>query len=112
MFFSTIYTREFEEMWSGAFHESKADHTPHLVEFDGTLVESDFSPTGLVTFEVWDELADADETIGDAIFFWTDERLSRQGVDRLQAGVEELFQPPFLGRRYRWENIDMSSAWQ
>jgi predicted CoA-binding protein len=51
-------------------------------------VESTFSPTDLTAFEVWIELADADETIHFAMFFWTDELLSRQVAERIDAGVE------------------------
>jgi len=86
-FLSSVYAREFGERWSGAFHESKADNTPHRVQVEGTFVESYFSPTDLVAFEVWDELADADETTH-LMFFWTDELLSRRVADRMQAGVE------------------------
>jgi phosphatidylserine/phosphatidylglycerophosphate/cardiolipin synthase-like enzyme len=75
-------------MWSGVFHESKADNKIHRMQVDGAFVESYFSPTDLTAFEVWDELADADETIHFAMFFWTDELLSRRVADRMQAGVE------------------------
>jgi hypothetical protein len=46
----------------GSLHEDKADSTAHLLDWDGTEVES-FSPTGLAAFEVWDEAANADQTI-------------------------------------------------
>ena len=51
-------------------------------------MESFFSPTDLVTFEVWDELADADETIHFAMFTWTDELLSKRVAERIAAGVQ------------------------
>jgi hypothetical protein len=75
-------------MWSGAFHEDKADDTIRFVQYDDAFVESTFSPTDLTAFEVWIELADADETIHFAMFFWTDELLSRQVAERIDAGVE------------------------
>jgi hypothetical protein len=83
-----VYTTEFEEMWAGSFHGDKADNTPHLFDYDGTLVESYFSPSDLVAFEVWDELADADATIHFAMFFWTDSVLTEQVKERIGAGVD------------------------
>jgi len=83
-----VYTAEFEEMWAGAFHGAKSDNTPHLLDYNGTGVESYFSPTDLVAFEVWDELADADATVHFAMFFWTDDLLTRRTIERLNAGVE------------------------
>jgi hypothetical protein len=56
------------------------------------------SPDGIdspLCRRLWDELAEADETIGGcprghplAMFFWTDELLSRRVAGRLAAGVE------------------------
>jgi len=83
-----IYATEFAEMWAGNFHEDKADNTVHLLDYNGTRLESYFSPTDLVAFEVWDELAGADETIHFAMFFWTDDLLTDRVVERLGAGVE------------------------
>ena len=83
-----IYKTEFEEMWAGDFHEDKSDNTAHLLDYDGTRLESYFSPTDLVAFEVWDELAGVDDTIHFAMFFWTDDLLADQVVERLSAGVE------------------------
>ncbi len=85
---SSIYTIEFEEMWAGGFHGAKADNTPHIFDYNGTAFESYFSPTDLVAFEVWDELAGAEQTIHFAMFFWTDDLLADRVVDRLGAGVE------------------------
>ncbi len=82
------YTTEFAEMWAGKFHEDKADNTAHLLDYNGTRLESYFSPTDLVAFEVWDELAAADETIHFAIFLWTDDLLTDRVVERLGAGAE------------------------
>ncbi len=82
-----IYQTEFEEMWSGNFHGDKTDNTAHLLDYDGTLVESYFSPTDLIAFEVWDELAGADETIHFAMFFWTDDLLANRVIERLGEGV-------------------------
>jgi phosphatidylserine/phosphatidylglycerophosphate/cardiolipin synthase-like enzyme len=83
-----VYTAEFEEMWTGHFHESKADNTAHLLDYDGTLLESYFSPTDLVGFEVWNELAGADQTVHFAMFFWTDDLLTDRVIERIGAGVQ------------------------
>jgi uncharacterized repeat protein (TIGR01451 family) len=83
-----IYTAEFEEMWTGKFHEDKADDTAHLLDYNGTLVESHFSPTDLVAFEVWDELANADESIHFGMFFWTDDLLTERVLERLNEGIK------------------------
>jgi len=83
-----IYSTKLEEMWAGDFDEDKADDAVHLLDYDGTLLESYFSPTDLVAFEVWDELADADETIHFAMFYWTDDLLTDRVVERLGQGVE------------------------
>jgi phosphatidylserine/phosphatidylglycerophosphate/cardiolipin synthase-like enzyme len=85
---ASVYQTEFEEMYSGDFHGDKADSTPHLFDYAGTRVESFFSPTDLVAFEVWEELATADETIHFAMFFWTDDLLTDRVVERLGAGVQ------------------------
>lgn len=82
------YATEFVEMWSGAFHESKSDNTAHLIQYDDALVESYFSPTDLPAFEVWNELANAEQTIHFAMFFWTDDLLSQRVIERLQGGVQ------------------------
>ncbi|MCB8980604.1 MAG: lamin tail domain-containing protein [Ardenticatenaceae bacterium] len=84
---AAIYTTEFEEMWGGNFQGAKTDNTAHLFNFNGLRLESYFSPTDLVAFEVWDELAQADETIHFAMFFWTDALLTNRVIERLEAGV-------------------------
>ncbi|NTU65621.1 MAG: N-6 DNA methylase, partial [Chloroflexi bacterium] len=53
---ANIYTTEFDEMWGGTFHSAKSDNTSHLLNYNGTLVKSFFSPTDLVAFEVWNRL--------------------------------------------------------
>lgn len=85
---ANVYTTEFEEMWAGNFHSAKTDNTAHLFNYNGTLVESYFSPTDVVAFEVWDELAQADETIHFAMFFWTDTVLTDRVIEKLGDGVE------------------------
>ncbi|MBN1250279.1 MAG: lamin tail domain-containing protein [Anaerolineae bacterium] len=82
------YTAEFEEMWAGSFSGDKTVNTIQHLDYGGTLVESYFSPTDWPAFEVWLELAKAEETIHFAMFFWTDELLSRRVMERLRAGVE------------------------
>ncbi len=83
-----VYALEFEELWSGAFQNGKTDNTPHLLDYNGTLVQSYFSPTDLVAFEVWDELAHTADTLHFAMFFWTDDLLAQRTVERLADGVE------------------------
>lgn len=85
---ANTYQIEFDEMWAGNFDNDKADNTPHLFNYNGTLVESYFSPSDLVAFEVWDELAEADESIHFAMFFWTDDLLTNRTIERLNDGVE------------------------
>jgi len=83
-----VYTTEFEEMWNGTFHNAKLDNTAHLLDFNGTLMESYFSPTDLVAFEVWDELAQTTDSVHFAMFFFTDDVLANRVVERLDAGVQ------------------------
>jgi phosphatidylserine/phosphatidylglycerophosphate/cardiolipin synthase-like enzyme len=85
---ASVYQTEFDEMYTGDFHSDKADNTAHLFDYAGTRVESFFSPTDLVAFEVWEELAGADETIHFAMFFWTDDLLTDRVVERLGDGVQ------------------------
>lgn len=84
---ANIYTLEFNEMWSGLFHGAKADNTPHLLDYAGTKVESYFSPTDNVAFAVWDELANAEESVHFAMFFFTDNVLSDRLVNLAESGV-------------------------
>lgn len=85
---ASAYTVEFEEMFSNSFQGAKLDNTAHLFNYNGVLVESYFSPSDLVAFEVWDELAQAEETIHFVMFFWTDDLLTNRTIERLEAGVE------------------------
>ena len=91
------YTTEFGEMWTGNFQADKTDNTAHQLDYNGTLVESFFSPTDLVAFEVWDELARLDETLHFAMFFWTDDLLTDRVIERLNAGAEVYGVWDFLG---------------
>jgi phosphatidylserine/phosphatidylglycerophosphate/cardiolipin synthase-like enzyme len=82
------YAAEFEEMWSGQFGPEKVDNTAHLLDYDGTLVESYFAPTDLPAFEVWNELAAAQGSILVATSSWTDDVLAEQVLSRMAAGIE------------------------
>ena len=82
------YTAEFEEMWAGRFDGAKTVNTIQRLEYGSTLVESYFSPTDWPAFEVWLELAKAEQTIHFAMFSWTDELLSKRVAERMGAGVE------------------------
>jgi len=81
------YSLEFNEMWSVLFHGAKADNTPHLLDYAGTKVESYFSPTDNVAFEVWLELANAEESVHFAMFFFADNVLSDRLVTLAESGV-------------------------
>lgn len=82
-----VYSLEFNEMWSGLLHGTKAGNTPHLLDYTGTKVESYFSPTDNVAFEVWQELADAEESVHFAMFFFADDVLSDRLVELAESGV-------------------------
>lgn len=84
---AAVYQAEFAEMWSGNFHGDKTDNTTHLLNYNGTLLESYFSPTDLTLFEVWEELAQADESVHFAMFMWTNDILTDRVIERLNAGV-------------------------
>jgi phosphatidylserine/phosphatidylglycerophosphate/cardiolipin synthase-like enzyme len=85
---ANVYQTEFAEMWAGNFQNNKTDNTPHLLDYSGTLVESYFSPTDLVAFEVWDRLASVEQSIHFAMFFWTDQMLASRAVERVAAGAQ------------------------
>jgi phosphatidylserine/phosphatidylglycerophosphate/cardiolipin synthase-like enzyme len=91
------YTTEFEEMWNGNFHGDKIDSTEHIFDFQGTRVESFFSPTDLVAFDIWDELAQMNETLHFAMFFWTDDLLTERVVERMNDGVDVYGVWDYLG---------------
>jgi hypothetical protein len=82
------YTTEFNEMWAGRFDGNKTVNTIQHSEYGRTMVESCFSPNDWPAFEVWRELADADDTTHFAMFTWMDELLSRRVTERIAAGVE------------------------
>lgn len=83
-----VYATEFAEMWGGVFHDAKTDNTAHLFDYDGTLVESHFSPTDLPAFEVWDELAQTTESVHFAMFYFTDAILADRVLERLADDVQ------------------------
>ena len=68
--------------------DHKTDNTDHLFDYSGTGLESYFSPTDLVAFEVWEELGNANKTVHFAMFVWTDDLLTNRTIERLNAGVE------------------------
>lgn len=57
------------------------------MDYAGTKVESYFSPTDNVAFEVWLELANAEESVHFAMFFFTDNVLSDRLVTLAESGV-------------------------
>ncbi|MCB0014157.1 MAG: hypothetical protein KDE34_19730, partial [Anaerolineales bacterium] len=83
-----IYGTEFAEMWAGSFHGAKLDNTAHLFDYNGTLVESYFSPTDLPAFAVRDRLLNAQQSIHFAMFFWTDDVLTQATIEQIGYGVE------------------------
>jgi len=84
---ASVYETEFEEMWAGDFQAAKMDNTPHLLDYDGTLLESYFSPTDGVTSALLDALDAVDESIHFAMFYWTYDSLTNRVIDRLNGGV-------------------------
>jgi predicted CoA-binding protein len=59
---------------------------------------------------VWDELADADETIHFAMFFRTDELLSKRVAERIVAGVEVYGVWDQLGAANQYSQDEMLCA--
>jgi phosphatidylserine/phosphatidylglycerophosphate/cardiolipin synthase-like enzyme len=104
------YTAEFEEMWSGDFHEDKTVNTIQHLEYDDALVENYFSPTDLSAFEMWRELGLAKRTIHLATFSWTDELLSQQVQERIDAGVQVFGLWDQLGAEETGSQDDMLCA--
>ncbi len=69
------YKIEFEEMFSGLFHDAKSDNTPHLFAplADGTTVESYFAPTDDAKANaIIPAINSAANTLDIRIFFFTD----------------------------------------
>ncbi len=85
---ASTYADEFAEMWAGSFDGAKADNTVHLFDYQGSSLESYFSPTDLSAFEVWDELGAAEQSVHFAMFFWTDDVLTQRAIERLDAGTQ------------------------
>jgi hypothetical protein len=63
-----------------------------MMDFDGTVVESYFSPTDLVAFEVWEALANADQSNAPTAQT-TQLRLSKSPSQKLQ----ERYRPLLAG---------------
>jgi phosphatidylserine/phosphatidylglycerophosphate/cardiolipin synthase-like enzyme len=90
---AAIYTTEFEEMFSGLFHNRKEDDTPHVLDgskfSDGTtVVESYFSPTdGPVENAVIPFIDAATESLDIAMFFFTSEAIGAAVLAAKTRGV-------------------------
>jgi phosphatidylserine/phosphatidylglycerophosphate/cardiolipin synthase-like enzyme len=88
-----IYTAEFEEMFSGLFHENKSDNSNHVLDerqfTDGTELRSYFSPTDAATRNAIVPLIDAaGETLDVAMFFFTSEEIADALLRARARGVE------------------------
>jgi len=77
------YTTEFEEMFGGQFAHHKFDNTTHVFSYTNTLVESYFSPSDGVEYRVADAIANAQESIYFAMFYWTSDLLGPLVRDRV-----------------------------
>ncbi|HSH04091.1 MAG TPA: phospholipase D-like domain-containing protein, partial [Anaerolineae bacterium] len=85
---ATAYTQEFEEMFTNnLFSIYKTDNTTHNFLFDGTYVESYFSPSDNVEQAVYEELSEATDEIYFALFYFTSDSLGDLLVSKHQAGV-------------------------
>lgn len=70
------YVAEFEEMFDdGRFAHQKSDNTTHVFSHTDTLVESYFSPSDDVEARVAEVIANAEESLHFAMFFWTSDLL-------------------------------------
>ncbi len=77
------YSKEFEEMYGGAFQTFKQDNTTHTFSFTTALVESYFSPTDDVQAQVTRVLSNAQESIHFALFYWTTDEMADLVVSKV-----------------------------
>jgi phosphatidylserine/phosphatidylglycerophosphate/cardiolipin synthase-like enzyme len=87
------YEAEFEEMYSGLFHNRKSDNTQHVVDgahfTDGTIVKSYFSPTDDATTNAVVPLIDGStQTLDIAMFFFTSQPIADAILAAKARGVE------------------------
>jgi len=92
------YTLEFEEIWGspgsfpGTFNsfygETKTDNTPHLFNIGGNLVESYFSPSDNVSFNIENAVRSADSKIDFAILSFTYDNLGVAMLEEHNDGVD------------------------
>lgn len=87
-----IYSDELAEMYSGKFHNRKANNTTHVLDgshfTDGTIAKSYFSPTDRATDNVILPLIDgATRTLDIAMFYFTSQTISDRLVAAKQRGV-------------------------
>ena len=88
-----IYQGEFEEMYSGLFHEAKSDNSTHVLDeqrfTDGTELRSYFSPTDAATKNAILPLIDAaTQTLDVAMFFFTSNEVADALLSARARGVK------------------------
>lgn len=97
------YNLEFHEMFAaGRFGRAKTDNTPHQFGGDPAPLEVYFSPTDGTEAEVLAEVAQADQTIVFAIFFFTSEALADALIHEAGEGVAV---------RGVWDRLGASNAY-
>jgi len=85
------YTDEFEEMYSGKFHDQKTDNTRHLFSelHDGSIIESYFAPTDdATTNAIVRAINSATSKIRIQVFYFTDSTIAQALIDAKNRGVD------------------------
>ena len=70
------YTTEFDEMFSGSFHNSKTDNTIHDFDYSDGSVSVYFSPTDGAQEAILDVISNAQQSIHFSMFFWTTDTIA------------------------------------
>lgn len=86
-----IYTREFEQMWSGSYHESKAGapNSPDQIRVMDTSIEIWFSPQDrAMQFAIRPFITSAKKSLNIAAFFLTDKWVVADIIAAHRRGVE------------------------
>lgn len=92
-----VYKMEFEEMWGSSgisanaseakFGDEKADNTPHLIDINGLMVESYFSPSDKTADQIIDRINKANHEIDVAMLIFTRWELRDALADAARRGV-------------------------
>ncbi|WP_127015610.1 phospholipase D-like domain-containing protein [Anoxybacter fermentans] len=85
------YKQEFEEMYSGKFHDAKTDNTQHIFPplEDGSIIECYFSPTDDATHNaIIRAINAAQSTLYIKIFYLTDQEIADAIIAAYNRGVD------------------------